>query len=63
MIHPLPFDAIDAAHLVLDLDEYTKLAEGPPPLPPGSGDEPPLADADGDRALADAPGDRAGEDP
>jgi ribosome maturation factor RimP len=31
VVHPIAFGSIDAAHLVLDLDEYRKLAEGPAP--------------------------------
>lgn len=43
--HAIPFDVIEAAQLVLDLEAYQKLAEGLPPIP---GQEPapnpPVAD-------------------
>jgi ribosome maturation factor RimP len=45
VVHPLSFDAIDAAHLVLDIDEYTKLAAGLPPLPEGVEVQPPADEA------------------
>jgi len=32
-VHPLAFDSIERAHLVLDLDEYQRLSEGLPPIP------------------------------
>jgi len=31
--HEVPFDGIEACHLVLDLDTYAALAEGLPPIP------------------------------
>lgn len=31
--HLIEFSTIEAAHLVLDLEAYQKLAEGPPPIP------------------------------
>lgn len=41
--HRVPLDAVEAAHLVLDLDAYQKLAEGLPPIP---GDAPPAPQPD-----------------
>lgn len=31
--HPLAHESIEACHLVLSLDDYAALADGPPPLP------------------------------
>ncbi|MCA9300429.1 MAG: ribosome maturation factor RimP, partial [Phycisphaerales bacterium] len=55
--HVLPFDAIVAAHLVLDLDEYQALADGLPPIP--GTDDVPDADADSTRSRADGAHDAA----
>ncbi len=32
-VHELPFESVEACHLVLDLDAYQALAEGLPPVP------------------------------
>lgn len=39
--HVVPFAVIEAAHLVLDLEAYQKLADGLPPIPVAEGTEGP----------------------
>lgn len=49
-LHEVPFDGIEACHLVLDLETYAALAEGLPPIPSDDG-------ASGSEVLvASAPG-------
>lgn len=45
-VHPLAHASIDAANLVLDIDEYNKLADGLPPVPSDDGPEAPPIDGD-----------------